>query len=168
MRVAQQCFGFCGLAAGGPATGEGGHPEAWLLVAPARALPAGHPLSRCSRTPDAVAVVGLHHPEPDRPDLSRHLVQALASRVVGHASCVEAMASTGGDDCRTPRRDLLEACGFTVEDSSPPLSDDTVRMRLDLQATVYDRALRVVRNVFGRSWVPVPPPEPSRREHAGV
>lgn len=158
-RAAQDRWGLCGVLAG---TVEA--PRGWVLVVPSPSVPARHPMASRSRTPDAAVLVAAHVTDDD-PACFRQLVQTLAARLVGQASCLEAVAGRRGarGRCEEPQLDWLLAAGFTdVTDDDHRRLGQAPRMRLDLRRTVLSHAARVLRSVAGRAWVPVAP-EPSRR-----
>ena len=154
-------FGFCGVA-----VVDRDQVVGYLLVSPALNVPSTHPIAHGPRTPDSAVVMSVRVLEPyHRVGYGKHLVQAVAARLVRQAGCLEAAGATGGRSCQIPPRGWLEGVGFAPCDEAPTLGG-VVRMRLDLESTVAWRpdlrwALDLVDGLVSR---PAQPEHPRVRQ----
>lgn len=161
-RGAEDRWGLCGVAAE--------HDEnviGYLVVTPALTLPKAHPLTHWSRTPDSAVLVSLRVVD-DWAGLGvgKQLVQSVAARLAGNASCLEAVGTSGHATCVTPSIDWLDSVGFAPEGTTGvgPGGDELQRMQLNFSTTLRWRP--DIRGAWQAvsGWVTRPvvaPPEPS-------
>ncbi len=111
---------------------------AFVLVTPSFAVPTWHPAAAAGRTPGAAVVIALWiSPDFARVGLARQVVDQLAARLFGRASCLDALAVSPSDsaDLLRPEGDLLTAIGFAPSGLDHPAG---TWLRLDLDRAVPD------------------------------
>ena len=149
--AAVERFGSCGVGAH-----DGDELVGWVLFCPALNVPSDHLLARGARVAESAMLLGVAVRDSHRGQgIGRQLVQAAAGRMVGGATCVDALGAAVPLSCEVAPLHWLTAVGFAPVDVTHA-GPVPVRMRLDLGATIRWRPdLRSAVDLL-TGWVPRP------------
>jgi hypothetical protein len=165
-RAAEDRWGACGLAADHDGTTIG-----YILVTPALTLPRSHPLTMWARTPDSAVLMSMRvFDDQASAILPQHLMQALAARLTGSVSCLEAVGTDGAPSCTTPAMSWLESVGFVKDERQRPVgfAPHLHRVRMDFNTTVtWAPGLRSVWGTV-HGWVSQPAGQQTAHRSLGV
>ncbi|HET9129015.1 MAG TPA: GNAT family N-acetyltransferase [Propionibacteriaceae bacterium] len=150
-RAAVERFGSCGVSAV-----DNEEVVGWVLYCPALMVPTQHQLGRGPRLADSAMLLGVAVRESHRGQgIGRQLMQTAAARVVGGASCIDALGAVAPLTCEVAPMHWLTRVGFAPVDGADA-GVGPVRMRLDLGSTLRWRP--DLRSAFDllTGWVPRP------------
>lgn len=158
--AADERFGSCGVSAY-----DNDELVGWALYCPALNVPADHLLAQGTRMAESAMLLGVAVRDTHRGHgIGRQLVQAAAARMVGGATCVDALGAAVPLSCEVAPLYWLTTVGFARVDDART-GPGPVRMRLDLGSTLRWRPdLRSAVDLL-TGWVSRPgvAHEPARR-----